>query len=77
MQVCDCTCPVCHGENVRGFKVHDSYHGWWSECLDCAAKYGNGWFVLSEKDGCFVLDEKFGRGFAAEGGVVEFIDLSK
>lgn len=73
MKVEDCTCPVCNGDNVRGFKVHDAYHGWWSECLDCKAKYGNGWFAFSEVDHCFVLDEKFGRGFAAEGGQVDFI----
>lgn len=82
IEINDCSCPVCGSPelneetgllNVRGFKVHDETHGWWSECLVCKAKYGNGWFVFSEQDNCYVLEEAFGRGFAAEGGNVTFI----
>lgn len=68
INVSDCTCPVCEGDNVRGFKVHDGTHGWWSECLDCKQRYGNGWFVFSERDNAYVLEEAFGRGYANGGG---------
>lgn len=75
-----CTCPVCGsvevlaGGLVRPFKVHDGYHGWWSECLSCKETYGNGWFVYSEADNCYVLEEAFGRAYAATGGEVEFVE---
>lgn len=67
-------CPVCDGANVRAFKVSDR-HGAWSECLDCKATYGSGWFVFSDIDECWVLSERLARGYAATGGDVEFVEL--
>lgn len=31
----DCICPICHSDNVRGFKVSSTgeWGTWWSQCV--------------------------------------------
>jgi hypothetical protein len=76
----NCDCPVCGASevneetgllNVRGLKVEHSGL-WWSECLRCKEKHGDGWWAY--EDDHVVLSVPLAMSVIAEGGEVDLIE---